>query len=109
MSADRVRDELPRHTWNGWLSRSVDVGDHDPIRGPEGCAEGLVQRLGTRVTMRLKPCDHAPPGSGASGLERGLHLGRVMGVIIDDRDPSHLCLLYTSPSPRDGLLSRMPS
>ena len=21
----------------------------------------------------------------------------------------HLCLLYTSPSPRDGLLSRMPS
>ena len=22
---------------------------------------------------------------------------------------THLCLLYTSPSPRDGLLSRMPS
>ena len=22
---------------------------------------------------------------------------------------NHLCLLYTSPSPRDGLLSRMPS
>ena len=27
-------------------------------------------------------------------------------VILDD---SHFCLLYTSPSPRDGLLSRMPS
>ena len=25
--------------------------------------------------------------------------------IVDDKD----CLLYTSPSPRDGLLSRMPS
>ena len=25
------------------------------------------------------------------------------------RDRSHRCLLYTSPSPRDGLLSRMPS
>ena len=24
-------------------------------------------------------------------------------------DSSSLCLLYTSPSPRDGLLSRMPS
>ena len=24
-------------------------------------------------------------------------------------EPSSLCLLYTSPSPRDGLLSRMPS
>ena len=28
------------------------------------------------------------------------HIGRVEGKI---------CLLYTSPSPRDGLLSRMPS
>ena len=32
----------------------------------------------------------------------------------DDADPSDMskvsaCLLYTSPSPRDGLLSRMPS
>ena len=25
------------------------------------------------------------------------------------RLPSRICLLYTSPSPRDGLLSRMPS
>ena len=24
-------------------------------------------------------------------------------------DPDDICLLYTSPSPRDGLLSRMPS
>ena len=24
-------------------------------------------------------------------------------------DPNKICLLYTSPSPRDGLLSRMPS
>ena len=23
--------------------------------------------------------------------------------------PNSICLLYTSPSPRDGLLSRMPS
>ena len=26
-----------------------------------------------------------------------------------DQTPKHTCLLYTSPSPRDGLLSRMPS
>ena len=26
-----------------------------------------------------------------------------------DIDENHVCLLYTSPSPRDGLLSRMPS
>ena len=32
------------------------------------------------------------------------------GVCLDIlRDLSPTCLLYTSPSPRDGLLSRMPS
>ena len=29
--------------------------------------------------------------------------------LIDGGDISCCCLLYTSPSPRDGLLSRMPS
>ena len=28
---------------------------------------------------------------------------------VDYPDHIHPCLLYTSPSPRDGLLSRMPS
>ena len=28
---------------------------------------------------------------------------------IDNTDQYYICLLYTSPSPRDGLLSRMPS
>ena len=28
---------------------------------------------------------------------------------IRDLDQNQTCLLYTSPSPRDGLLSRMPS
>ena len=30
-------------------------------------------------------------------------------IIISDYSPDCACLLYTSPSPRDGLLSRMPS
>ena len=29
--------------------------------------------------------------------------------IITDRDGNQICLLYTSPSPRDATLSRMPS
>ena len=28
---------------------------------------------------------------------------------IEEVESSNVCLLYTSPSPRDGLLSRMPS
>ena len=30
-------------------------------------------------------------------------------VFVDPKSLPYICLLYTSPSPRDGLLSRMPS
>ena len=43
----------------------------------------------------------------------GQMIGQVaqeMGLITDEQLIQALgCLLYTSPSPRDGLLSRMPS
>ena len=32
--------------------------------------------------------------------------GKIVVALIDEHEA---CLLYTSPSPRDGLLSRMPS
>ena len=32
-----------------------------------------------------------------------------VNAFLEKRKPSWACLLYTSPSPRDGLLSRMPS
>ena len=38
--------------------------------------------------------EHTPTSTEPAGMEHAL---------------SRLCLLYTSPSPRDGLLSRMPS
>ena len=42
-------------------------------------------------------------------VDEGLDTGDVLldaELIINDEDT---CLLYTSPSPRDGLLTRMPS
>ena len=33
----------------------------------------------------------------------------ILVIMGDDIGWSNICLLYTSPSPRDGLLSRMPS
>ena len=33
----------------------------------------------------------------------------AIGIYEVEMDTSKSCLLYTSPSPRDGLLSRMPS
>ena len=36
-------------------------------------------------------------------------LGFLRDAWHQAKDPYNFCLLYTSPSPRDGLLSRMPS
>ena len=33
----------------------------------------------------------------------------IIGLEVHAQVASNSCLLYTSPSPRDGLLSRMPS
>ena len=37
------------------------------------------------------------------------HMGRAFDERVDEMVEARACLLYTSPSPRDGLLSRMPS
>jgi len=49
--------------------------------------------------------------------KRGLPTFKVSGLrarypdahLVPKEEWTHICLLYTSPSPRDGLLSRMPS
>ena len=38
-----------------------------------------------------------------------LHFESGREVLVYPKGRAHTCLLYTSPSPRDGLLSRMPS
>ena len=57
-----------------------------------GRQRGVVQILG-----KLLAVVDAPPEEGHDGLRLG-----GVGLV-------RICLLYTSPSPRDGLLSRMPS
>ena len=43
-------------------------------------------------------------------IERGLDADIMVPVSGNKIDKKYdICLLYTSPSPRDGLLSRMPS
>ena len=48
--------------------------------------------------------------------EFGAEISKTLGEVVKDNDfiitmltDDNACLLYTSPSPRDGLLSRMPS
>ena len=61
----------------------------------------------TGMVMWEKRVPGGSPRRGALGLDttRGdrLFISLLSSAFI------HFCLLYTSPSPRDGLLSRMPS
>ena len=50
-------------------------------------------------------------GAGLAGSEAAWHLAEQgIGVDLYEMRPTKMtCLLYTSPSPRDATLSRMPS
>ena len=84
-----------------------------------GVAETLIQALQKRGTESLHSLTAVSNNAGIEGVG-GLALltqsGQVNKLIISflgnnkALEKQYLsCLLYTSPSPRDGLLSRMPS
>ena len=61
-------------------------------------------------THRGRLCFIESPEGASCGLESQLSVGAYISIaspvaVLQDL----ICLLYTSPSPRDGLLSRMPS
>ena len=66
------------------------------IRGKDAVA--FTQRLVVGDIAGLKP------GTGTLSV-----VTNEQGGIIDDTVVTKVCLLYTSPSPRDATLSRMPS
>ena len=79
-----------------------------------------------RIAVHRQPfvdlyvCDHlniltgVAEGQGSNNLRKGLIEEHWYGVQLQLArfqlsEVENICLLYTSPSPRDGLLSRMPS
>ena len=71
-----------------------------------------------QVTTRLLHTDKADPASNEEALAvwhiavkdpDEKKVGRAFSNAVSQLALSSTCLLYTSPSPRDGLLSRMPS
>ncbi len=75
---------------------------HDHLDG--GLRPTTVVELADLTGYRDLPT--TDPAELATWFRRGADR-RDLGLYLETFD--HTCLLYTSPSPRDGLLSRMPS
>ena len=69
-------------------------GIHRPIHG--------YAKVGTLFTKHYHSAIFLLAGLNASSRD-------LLEFLIQRMDGANVCLLYTSPSPRDGLLSRMPS
>src|SRR5664279_5310806 len=68
-----------------------------------------MNMVGEKVE-RLSPAGVVEVERGKAGLpQRPVEFPERPGGARDAVKQYHSCLLYTSPSPRDGLLSRMPS
>ena len=84
-------------------------------------AEKVVQEMNIPFPILYDPSREVPRLYGVYGLfgdelatpstfvidREGVLRWKYVGQRVGDQPPT--CLLYTSPSPRDGLLSRMPS
>ena len=91
----------------------VILGDAAPhVAGPATTTQHVLVPAGTTVVgIRFRPgATRAAFGCDASELrDADQDLAAVCGSAARVLAQSLGCLLYTSPSPRDGLLSRMPS
>ena len=87
---------------------SVEM-NFDGLVGPSHNYAGLSH--GNIASSKHKGAVANPQAAALQGLakmRRLLDLGLPQAVLPPQERP-FICLLYTSPSPRDGLLSRMPS
>ena len=81
--------------------RGSDVGFTDYLIDlPVGAVKGLSQAVQGLVSLGAMPIDYL------ANTDLLTKINEVFDTITPD---TKTCLLYTSPSPRDGLLSRMPS
>ena len=68
--------------------------------------EERVVVKGIKMVKRHVRPSQADPEGGIKQFEAPIHVSNVAHMDPKDNKP---CLLYTSPSPRDATLSRMPS
>ena len=93
------------------LSEVLGAKVRDPNRGVSGMLRGLVGSGSPNLGINVLQQGVSGIGTLADAALAGA--GSLATPFVNDPTPmlNRLtgCLLYTSPSPRDGLLSRMPS
>ena len=92
---EALSQKMQDQTWLSPPDKQVLAHWMDPDRPP---APGQMQLWLKTIRESAAELDEAPRQSLAE-----------LGVQIASIGLTNGCLLYTSPSPRDGLLSRMPS
>ena len=68
----------------------------------------LPKPIPKKVDPQKLPSDDETASFGKHRGKKFSRIGKIYPGYIETSQ-THPCLLYTSPSPRDGLLSRMPS
>ena len=96
---EKVLDALAAMTRDGYEVVVVDDGSRDAT--PQVLSELESRHQQVRIARHSRP--RGMEAAGQTGLER------ATGDIVFVQESNTDCLLYTSPSPRDATLSRMPS
>ena len=83
---------------SGTLARGVDVQHHHQVGERQRLAELAGEQARAREEVRLE-ADHQPPrGLRAGRVERGPHLGRMVGVVVEHPGAAARC----ARGPRSG-------
>ena len=89
------------------VPKTGTVSLHNALSDYNDIDKDLPRHLGARRARRLMPEDWRNLRTYAVIREPYSWLTSYYNFLNDQEEKG--CLLYTSPSPRDGLLSRMPS
>ena len=109
MAAPRVLIAEDQVLLREGLARLLEEQGFDVV-AQAGDADDLIRKASAHRPDVAIVDVQMPPGGTDDGLRAAIRLRRElpdMGVLVFSQFLD--CLLYTSPSPRDGLLSRMPS
>ena len=107
MSNDVSRDDSAR------IDGSIVVDSSTVVEISEVQVVTSTGNGAARPTMQVEIIDSSTDveseDSSEAPAEVAVEVATVEPVAVEENEPAEVCLLYTSPSPRDRTRSRMPS